>query len=387
MLVGIVGAGIAGLGLAVSLRSRGHDSVIMEKSARLRGGGYMIDFFGPGYDAAERMGLLADLGAIHRQIDRLAFLDGGGRERYSLHYADLRRNLFHDRHFNFLRGDLEHLLHSRIEGSVPIRFGASVTGFRDDGDRVHLSLSDGEDLSVDVLVGADGIHSQVRELAFGPEDRFVRPLGYRAAAYIIGHRVPGLRDDTFSTLTEPGRQVAVYPIRDDTTATLFLHRVPGKEHPARTPVAELREDYGGMGWVVPTLLDEAPDRPALYFDEVSQVELPTWGHGRVTLLGDACCAVSLLAGQGASLALASAWILAQELDANRDVSAAVMAYERRVRPTVSKRQAAGRNVARWFVPEDRLHLVVRDAAMRMSAWPIASTWLRHSLLGDADSIG
>jgi len=379
MRVIIVGAGIAGLTLALALRERGHEPIVLERSPRLRDEGYMIDFFGPGYDAAERLGLISELERIHYPIARLAYLDEDGREGFSLTYPALRHRLFDDRHFNFMRGALERVLHDRVAGTVDIRFGTTISSYDGERVRVRAFLSDGTVLEGDALVGADGIHSRVRSLAFGPEERFWRPLGYRSAAYVLDHRLPVLAEDTFATLTVPGRQVAVYPVRGGRTATFFAHRVPPDWSAAQSPREELAAIYGRLGWVVPALLEAIPDPPALYLDDVAQVELPSWSAGRVVLIGDACQAVSLLAGQGASMAMAGALALSEELDATTDVREAAERYEHRVRPPIERKQAAGRNIAAWFLPEDRLHLAIRDLALRVSVWPVLSAVVRNRL--------
>ncbi|MBI4278745.1 MAG: FAD-dependent monooxygenase [Armatimonadetes bacterium] len=178
MNVLICGAGIAGLAFAWCLERRGHQPLLVERAAHFRDEGYMMDFFGSGYDAAERLGLLPDLEAIHYPIGRLTFVDARGHERFSLPYAPLRRRLFSNRHFNFMRGDLERVLYDRFEGRRAIRFGTTVARFEQDQTSVQVTLSDGTVERVDLLVGADGVHSHVRALAFGGETRFARLLGY-----------------------------------------------------------------------------------------------------------------------------------------------------------------------------------------------------------------
>jgi 2-polyprenyl-6-methoxyphenol hydroxylase-like FAD-dependent oxidoreductase len=125
----------------------------------------------------------------------------------------------------------------------------------------------------------------------------------------------------------------------------------------------------GTKWLSTTLA-----RPAgVYFDEVTQIEMPSWKAGRVVLVGDACQCVSPLAGQGASLAVAGAYALAEELRAApADVIGAFARYERRLRPGVERAQKAGRRFARWFVPDNRVHLAVRNAAMRIATNPLSS---------------
>ncbi len=378
----ISGGGIAGLTLAYALDRHGHEPLIVERSPHLRDEGYMIDFFGPGYDASERMGILPAIEGFHYQIPRLSFVDATGKETFSIGYTALRKNLFGGRHFNFMRGDFERLLYSRIEGNVPVRFGTEVDSFEQDEERVRVRFTDGSTDSFDLLVGADGVHSRVRELTFGEESLFSRFLGYCIAAFIMDD--PELRrrlGEAFYTLTVPGRQVAVYPIRGGRLATFFIHkanRVLNSFSP-KSVREEMSAEYGGMGWIVPELLERCPYGSGVYFDEVAQIEMPSWSVGRVVLVGDACHCVSLLAGQGASLAVAGSYVLAEELSSvqKENVRAALTAYERRLGPSVAKRQKAVRRLARWFVPDDRARLMMRNAVMRMTTSPLASLVLKR----------
>jgi 2-polyprenyl-6-methoxyphenol hydroxylase-like FAD-dependent oxidoreductase len=380
----IVGAGIAGLTLALCLRRRGHAPQIVEQAPKLSDAGYMIDFFGSGYDAAERMGLLGDLEAIHYQIARLAFVAADGRERFSIAYPTLRRRLFDDRHFNFMRGELERLLRAKLSPDVPIRFGTTIEAVRQEGERVRVQLSDGSRETVDLLAGADGVHSQVRRLVFSEPARFERFLGYHTAAAIIDDLLPAAPQDAFAMLTEPKRQVGVYPIRGGRMASFFVHAAERPLASRSTAAAreELRSAYGDLDWLVPDLLERCERAPEIYLDDVSQVELPEWSQGRVVLVGDACKCVSLLAGQGASMAMAGAYVLAEELGQG-DIGAALARYERRLRPSIARKQRAGRSIAGWFVPDSRWRLAIRDLVLRASAWPLASRILKRQIAGES----
>lgn len=378
------GAGIAGLSLAYGLARRGHRPVVLEQSPRPRGGGYMIDFFGPGYDTAERLGLLPDLERIHYPIERLAFVDEAGRERYHFRYRDARR-MFRDRHFNFLRGDLERVLFEKVRDLADVRFGTGVARYLSDGDRVHAHLTDGSAVECDLLVGAGGIHSHVRELTFGPEERFLRYLGYHAIAFFIDRALATpLPADGFATLTLPGRQVSVYPVPGG-LATLFLHRreKPIADRSRSAALSELRIVYDDLGWVVPELLERAAAVEELYFDDVAQVELPQWASGRVTLVGDACQCVSLVAGVGASLAMTGADVLAERLDSAVGVPEALAGYIARMKPAAESHQAAGRRTATWFVPKDRFGVLVRDLIARAAFWPVTGPILQRWLVSQA----
>jgi 2-polyprenyl-6-methoxyphenol hydroxylase-like FAD-dependent oxidoreductase len=381
MKVLVSGGGIAGLTVSLRLLSGGHDLLVVEKAPSLRDEGYMLDFYGPGYDAGERMGLLPGLAGIHHPIGRLAFLGSGGREVFSIDYAAYRR-LFGGRHFYLMRGDLERLLYSRAEGRIPIRFAATVESLEEEEERVRITFSDGTVGFFDLVVGADGAHSRIRNLVFGEEERFRRSLGYVAAAFLVEappeSPVPG---DAFSFLAVRGRQVGVYPIRGGRLAALFIHK-SGRSLGGIAPeaaVRDLRSVYGGAGWIVPELLDRC-DPSALYIGDVSQIAMPSWSRGRVVLVGDACQSLSPLTAQGASLAVAGAFVLAEEMErAGNDVRAALARYERRVKPAASRVQAAGRRLASWFVPESSARLKVRNVALRAAVWPVAP-WIFRRLL-------
>jgi 2-polyprenyl-6-methoxyphenol hydroxylase-like FAD-dependent oxidoreductase len=248
----ISGAGIAGLTLACCLEAAGVDFILVEKASAVRSAGYMIDFFGSGYDAAERLGLLPSIAQIHRPVSRLAFLNREGREKFSVRYDAFRR-LLNGRHFNFLRGDLERMLHAKLPSSADIRFGTTVDSIEQDADSVHAVLSDGLRIQSDVLVGADGLHSGVRTLVFGEETRFSRFLQCNAAAFVVKDPLSSIRlSDALYTLTTPGRQVAVYPV-NQALATFFAYRStkPPADNSRAAACDELARAYRGIPWIIP----------------------------------------------------------------------------------------------------------------------------------------
>lgn len=380
MRVIISGAGIAGLALAQSLDAAGADVTIVEKASGPRRGGYMIDFFGPGYDAAEAMGVLPRIRELGYRVDEVAYVDESGRARARLQLRRFARAAG-GRLISVLRPDLEQALRERVTPRVDVRFGTVITAVDDSRDGVTVTLSDGATRTGDLLVGCDGIHSSVRALVFGPEKDFVRPLGLATAAFTF--RDPRVQEEVggrFVLTDTLQRSMGFYGLRDGRVAAFAVHRSDGAAVP-EDPCVTLRREYGSLGWIVPRALAACPEREQVYYDVVAQVVAPSWSRGRVALLGDAGYAVSLLAGQGASLAVAGAYLLATELARRPSVPAALEAYESAFRPVVSDRQEAGRNGALWFAPENRRQLWVRRAALAVSRVPFIDRLVATGLAG------
>ena len=379
MRVLISGAGIAGLSLALRLRQRGVTPVVVERSPGLRDGGYMLGLSDPGLDAAERMGVADALRAARHMPRRLVYMDAAGRERFAIDARSIGR-LVGERRFNLMRGDIERALHERVRGEVEVRFGASVESLDVAPDGVCVRLGDGAEVWCDLVVGADGLHSRVRALRFGPEERFVRPLGARVAAFLLDRSdFPGAEPGTSYSLTEVGRAAALASAGDGRLVAFFIWRTGGRPRPG-TAEEELRRAFAGAGWRVPAMLEGLSRTQDVYFDEVAQVAMPRWSAGRVTLLGDAASAVSLIAGKGATLALAGACVLADALaDGPDEIDAAFATYEARLRPWAEAAQRMARRNVHLFAPANRFQLLARGAVLRLAARPLLAPVLRRLL--------
>ncbi len=380
----ISGAGIAGLASALFLSRRGWSVTVLEKAPVLRTEGYMIDFFGPGYDAAEASGVLPALVAHHHAFDAVAYVNEAGKTRSIIDY-NLFRASVKNRLLALLRGEIERTLYDAVPESVSFRFDTSIKSLENGRDGVQVALSDGARLEADLLVGADGIHSEVRRLVFGAEEQFLRRLGYHTAAYIfpdaeLSQRMKG----RFEILSVPNRQVGLYPIGGGRLATFFAHKSDA-DLPTNA-AARLREVYGDLGWHVPRLLQAAETMPDIYYDLVAQIEMPRWHEGRTVLVGDACYAVSLLAGQGASLAVGGPHLLARYLDEHQ-VDEALDSFERELRPLIAEKQAGGRRTADWFVPPTPFHNFVRDQFLNLTRMPGLSQLLRWFFAPSLKGIG
>ncbi len=381
----ISGAGIAGLSLGCCLCRDGWDVVIVERTPSLRNEGYMIDFMGSGYDVAERLGLLPRLKEIAYDIPTVDWMDGKGHVSAQLDYHRFA-GLLDGRLLSLMRGDLERAIFEALPKSVDMRFDQTVAAIADKGDAVVVTLSDGTVETADLLVGADGIHSQIRADTFGDESRFSRYLGYHTAAFIYKDEA-AVSDlgNRFRIMALPGRQVGFYPIRGGKVAAFFAHVAKDPALPD-DPLAELRRVYGDLGWLVPRSLERAASLPGIYYDQIAQIEMDRWSKGRTTLIGDAADAVSLLAGQGASLAMGTAYVLAEELRRNTDVPSALAAYQQRLLADVRKKQESGRKTARWIVPQTKWDITLRNLTLRAATMPGLSWVLGPFLVSGTESI-
>ena len=367
------------MSLALRLRQRGLKPVVIEHSPTLRDGGYMLGLSDPGYDAAERMGLAGALGAAQYMPRRIAHIGADGRVKFALEGRSLDI-LAGERQLNLMRGDIERILYERLRDDAEFHFGASVATLDQAADGVRVRLDDTMVIEADLAVGADGLHSNLRALAFGPEERFTRFLGARVAAFILDRSaIPAVGEDETASLTEVGRAVGLAAIRGGRLVAFFIYRT-GRERRFETVEAELKYAFAGAGWHVPRLLDHAGVADSIYFDEVAQVVVPRWSHGRAALLGDAAAAVSLIAGKGATLAIAAGLVLADALaDQPADIPAALARHEAKLRPMTEPAQAMARRNVGLFAPSNRLQLFARDFGLRLAGLPTLARFAKHFL--------
>ena len=378
MRVAINGTGVAGPTLAYWLRRFGHEPFLFEKAPELRTGGYVIDFWGLGFEIADRMGLVPTLLDRGYKMKRLSIVDPLGHEVAGMDVTSLRTRL-NGRFVSIARADLAGALFEACAG-IPARFGVSVTGLKQDRDGVTATLSNGEEERFDLVIGADGLHSHVRELTFGPEVQFETSLGCHVAAFRL-RGYPRRDELTYVSRTVPMRQVARVALRDDETLVLFICRseLIGGEPPREEQKAALRRAFGVMKWEVPDILDRMDAVDDVYFDRVSQIHLPQWSAGRVAVIGDAAACASLLAGEGTGLAMIEAYVLAGEIHrADGDIERALPAFEAQVRAFVTAKQSAALRFRSFFAPRTALALGVRNLVRALSI-PLVADRLIGSL--------
>jgi len=364
MRVLISGSGIAGLTLANRLHQHGIGSVVIEQAADLRQEGYAIDFFGTGYEVAERMGLIDRLFSQHIAFDGIEYVNAQGKLIAKLDSALLRK-ITEGKYMALMRWSLEEALYEALEGSVEVRFGRWLVTAEPEKQAVEVTFNDGTSESFDLLIGADGVHSATRALVFGPDEQFSRDLGYTIACYPLADRYN--IGATWKMYVEPGRLAATYctPQAGKLLTFFMYHSTEWQQPPREHRLAHLREVFAGMGWITRQLLADAPASAQVFMDALIQIQMPTWHQGRVALVGDACGCPTLLSGQGASLAMAGAYLLAEALHDAATYREAFQWYEQQMRPLVQAQQRQARGFAKFFLPGTPLGLFVQQTLVKV----------------------
>ncbi|MFJ3767306.1 FAD-dependent monooxygenase [Streptomyces sp. NPDC090082] len=354
----ISGASVAGPALAHWLHRHGFAPTIVERAPALRDGGHAVDFRGEAHlTVLRRMGILADLERVRTGMGSMAYVNHAGKP-----VAELPADLFAG-DLEVLRGDLSRILYDATERHTEYLFGDSVTSLQEDADGVTVTFERAAPRRFDLVIGADGLHSTTRRLAFGPEERFVKHLGVYCAIFTTDNHL-GL-DRTGHAHRTAGRLAAMYSARDNTEAkAVFYFGSPLLDLDRRDVTrqqAVLTEHFAGTGWESDRLLDDMRHATDFYFDSVGQVRMDRWTRGRVALLGDAASCPSSLSGMGSGLALVGAYVLAGELAAaHGDHRVAFARYEREMRPYAEGCQKMGDGVARLMVPGSRTAAALLD---------------------------
>jgi 2-polyprenyl-6-methoxyphenol hydroxylase-like FAD-dependent oxidoreductase len=368
----ISGAGIAGPTLAYWLKAAGFAPTIIEHAPALRTGGYVIDFWGLGYDIAERMGLIPHLDRVGYHMQELRLVDDKGK-RIAGFGTRVLRELTGGRFVTLARSDLSRLLFETVKDKAEMIFGDEIVGLREDAEGVEVQFRHATARRYDLVIGAGGLHSPVRTLVFGPEERFEKQLGYIAAAFEVDGYRP--RDENvYVTYGEVGRLLGRFALHDDRTLFLFVLADPSDPaKPVKTlseQKALLRENYSESRWECPRILEELERTQDLYFDRVSQIRMHRWSRGRIALVGDAAFCVSLMAGQGTALAMIAAYVLAGELaraDGQHEI--AFNNYEWILRGFIESKQRGAARYAAAFAPQTRWGLFLRNQIIKAFAIP------------------
>lgn len=376
----IVGAGIAGLSTAWWLDEAGWDSVIIDRAPALRDGGYIVSLSGQGLQVVKRMGLQEKLNAVSYKFDENIVRDNGGRQLVRLQYKDVHGGLDS---LAVCRDDLARILADELPETSSIRFDETVGEVIDQGDGVRITLGSGEIMEADLFIGADGIRSSTRERVWKDED-CLESLGYSYAVYDI-HGNPGLQASCVS-FNSPGHLDVLYTLRDDRVAALHIWRddkVQKQDRNLRFPT--IRRATAGGTQLVTDVIDQAEKAGSTpIIDSLTMVLLPHWSKGRVLLMGDAAHCLTLMSGQGAGMALASAEILGKELMATQNITQALAQHEKRLRPTIERLQERSRSMAAMYIPKSTLMYYVRNFFLRFMPYSWIVSWHVSSAKAEID---
>ncbi|MBU3887903.1 FAD-binding domain [Methylosinus sp. KRF6] len=385
MKIAISGAGIAGATLSYWLLRAGHEPLLIEHAPSLRTGGYIMDFWGLGYSIAERMGVLPAVRRAGYQVEEVRFLADDGRKVGGFS-VDALRDAMGGRMTSVARGDLAAAIYRSIDGRVEIMFDEQISMIDEHEGGVRIALRSGETRDVDLLVGADGLHSRVRELIFGSEDHFEKDLGYRFAVFETNGYATS-DENAYVIHAAASRQIGRFTLRDGRTLCLLVFRSElsnGAEPNGRVETqALLKMIFDDAGWESGRILAAMEAADDVYYDRVSQIRMSSWHSGRVALIGDAGMAVSFLAGEGAGLAMTEAYVLAGEISrAPGDHAKAFAAYDARLRPFIEGKQRTAESFASTFVPQTELGIWLRNQATKLMALPGAANLMLGKSLRD-----
>jgi 2-polyprenyl-6-methoxyphenol hydroxylase-like FAD-dependent oxidoreductase len=381
----ISGASIAGPALAYWLRRRGFAPTVVEAAPAIRPGGQAVDLRGAGRSVVERMGLLDRVREVSVDERGIANVDARGR-RTSEMAADAFGGEGIVAEIEVMRGDLTRILYEATRDDVEYLFADRIAALQPDADGVLVRFESGAQRRFDFVVGADGVHSGVRALAFGPEQRYVRAMGAYTAYFTVPD--PGDLGHWFLMHNAPGGRVAgLRPERGGTAKVMLSFTSPELHYDRRDRAAQqhlLRQAFTGVGWRVPELLSAMDASPDFYFDAIGQVHMDAWTQGRVALVGDAGYCASPLTGMGTSLALVGGYVLAGELAAATDHAAAFARYEELLRPYVRQCQELPPGGVKGFAPQSALMIRMRDTSMRMmTRWPMRNILAKQFAKADA----
>ncbi|MFG2582665.1 FAD-dependent monooxygenase [Streptomyces malaysiensis] len=379
----ISGASISGPALAYWLSRSGCAVTVVEKARTLRDGGYPIDIRGTAIEVVRRMGILPQLRDAHIDSRRCTFLNADGSELASVRPHVVAGSV-EGQDLEVCRGDLATALYGKVRDDVEFLFGDSIDTLDQSGPAVDVTFHSGRRRTFDLVIGADGMRSATRESLFGPEERFHRYLGYCFAIFTMPNTFGLSRE--LMLWNAPGKAAALYAVGDNDELHAFLnfHRPRPPFDALRNPDAQrdlVATVFADAGWEVPGMVNAMRDADDLFFDTAGQIRMAHWSSGRVALVGDAAYAPSFLTGQGSSLALVGAYMLANALATHRDHTTAFAAYERDTREFVAMNQALVDNGAARLFPTTERALEQRNTMLRaLVTMPAAPVRPAHSAL-------
>lgn len=367
MRVLISGASIAGPALAYWLHRHGFDVTVIERAPALRAGGFGVDIRGAAISVLKGMGILDQVRAADTNMTGVYFVNSKCKIQGQISEASMGNQ--HGLDIEVMRDDLSNILYDLTKDTVDYIWGDSITAINETEAGAEVQFIHGKPQTFDLVIGADGLHSNVRTLTFGDEAQFKRTLGCYISIFTLENYLN--LDHRQLLYTIPGKTVGMYSARDNTEARgMFLFQSEALKHDRNDTESQkkLVENAfsGDSGWETSYLLKTMKDATDFYFDEVCQIHMPRWSKGRITLVGDAAYGPSPLSGQGSSLALVGAYVLAGELKAaDGDFARAFVAYEQKMRKFVEKNQKIGLMAAGSMIEKSNFKIFLRNLMLHI----------------------
>jgi 2-polyprenyl-6-methoxyphenol hydroxylase-like FAD-dependent oxidoreductase len=360
----ISGASIAGPALAYWLKRYGFTPTVIERAPQLREGGYPVDVRFEAVQVAKMMGIWPRLQQEKTNFEELLFVTKRHQRIGRVNLEAVRKGLDLDV-VEIMRGDLARILYELTKDEVEYRFGDSIQALKQDEEGVDVTFERGGSRRFDLVIGADGLHSNVRTLVFGDEAQFEHYYGYHFGVFTTDNYL-GLDEVCMQMYNVPGKVIGLRSTRGNQTLVVELvFKQPTQlrydHHDVEQQKQLLASVFTGKAWEVSRLMEKMHTAPDLYFDAVSQIRMQRWSRGRAVLLGDAGYCPALLSGQGTTLAMMGAYILAGELKvALGDHQRAFPQYERIFRPVVKQEQKMAGTGAKILIPGTPLGLWMRN---------------------------
>lgn len=367
--------------LAFWLHRLGHTTTIVERSDRLRSGGHLIDLRGPSMELAEMCGILDAL-----QERAINFGDSVCVNKHGRKIGEIPSEAFSGE-LEVSWDDLTHILYDVVKNTIEYRFSSHVVALLDGDDDVHVQFNDGTTGTYDLVIGADGLHSRIRALAFGPEKDLTEQLGAYMGSFLMPYEKPS-RHRVFhsafkrtiilqSAENEHGRSDMARVVLISFPKYIEFNYRDTNQHKQI-----LAENFAHTGWETPRILAELKDASELYFDSYSLVHLPSYSRGRVCLVGDAAYSASPASGMGTTLAITGAYVLAHEIDRSNDHAQAYVRYQNHMKPFVAECQKLAKtNLSAAFPTTTLGHMKWRARLLASTSMPAVGKILNKLMIG------